>query len=173
MRAIFISLGLLALAMQPVSAMSIASGDFADGAMLPVVHNYPRCGGENVSPALSWKGIPKTAKSLVLTMIDIDVKPSLWSHWVVVDLPPDSTGIARGAKTLPGAAHAVTSNFGEAQYDGPCPPEGSGLHRYRFTLWALSRETMSIAPNGTAGTIQSGLAQIAIDKATITGVVRR
>src|ERR1700744_1916487 len=73
-----------------------------------------------------------TAKSLILTMIDIDVRPSLWSHWIVVYLPPDSTGIARGQKTLPGGARGVVSNFGDAFYDGPCPPEGTGLHHYRF-----------------------------------------
>ncbi|HWA91693.1 MAG TPA: YbhB/YbcL family Raf kinase inhibitor-like protein [Rhizomicrobium sp.] len=171
MRATIPSLALLLAT--PAAAMSISSSDFADGAMLPVIHNYTRCGGENVSPALSWKGVPKTAQSLVLTMIDIDVKPALWSHWVVVDLPPDSTGIAHGAKALPGGAHAVGSNFGDTFYDGPCPPEGSGVHHYRFTLWAMPRATTAPAPNAAAATLQAGLTQMAIDKATITGWVRR
>ncbi len=156
----------------PASAMSISSGDFADGTMLPLAQNYTRCGGDNVSPALSWRAIPPNTKTLVLTMIDINVKPSLWSHWVVVDLPPGSTGLERGVRTLPEGARAVVSNFGDAFYDGPCPPDGTGVHRYRFTLWALPRSA-NIPPNANAIDLQAGLAQIAIDKATIRGWVRR
>lgn len=160
------------LAAWPASAMSLTSSDFRDGSELPIVHVYPRCGGQNVSPAFSWRGVPKTAKSLLLTMIDIDVKPKLWSHWIVVYLPPDSTGLERGTKTLPEGAHGVVSNFGDPFYDGPCPRDGSGVHHYRFTLWALPRFS-DVPPNASALELQSSLGLIAIDKATITGWVKR
>lgn len=171
MRGLVFALSIMACG--PAAAMSLTSGDFVDGAMLPLVHNYPRCGGENLSPALSWKGIPANAKSLVLTMIDINVKPSLWSHWIVVDLPPTAGGIARGAKALPDGAHAVASNFGDAAYDGPCPPDGTGVHHYQFTIWALPGERMDVAPDASASVLQTGLSRIAIDRATITGWVKR
>ena len=67
-------------------------------------------------------------KSFVLTMIDVSVKPSQWSHWIVVGLPPDATSLARGTKALPAGAAAIASNFGDANYDGPCPPNGTGVH---------------------------------------------
>ncbi|MBV9694809.1 MAG: hypothetical protein JO261_14015, partial [Alphaproteobacteria bacterium] len=67
-----------AIAAQAASAMSLSSADFADNATIPQVHYYPRCGGENLSPQLSWKGVPGSAKSLMLTMIDLDVPPNLW-----------------------------------------------------------------------------------------------
>jgi len=170
---LFAILGTLLLAAGPASAMSLTTSDFADGGAIPVVHFYPHCGGQNISPGLSWRGIPATAKSLILTMIDIDVRPSLWSHWIVVYLPPDSTGIPRGQRTLPGGARGVVSNFGDAFYDGPCPPEGSGLHHYKFTLWALPNDGIVVAPNTNAFDLQAALAQVAIDRATITGTVRR
>ncbi len=160
------------LAAAPASAMSLTSSDFHDGAELPLAHVYPRCGGQNVSPAFAWKGVPATAKVLVLTMIDINVKPHLWSHWVVTDIPPDATGFARGEKTLPGGAHGVVSNFGDDYYDGPCPPDGTGVHHYRFTLWALPRP-VNISANTAATDLQAALSQVAIDKATITGWVKR
>jgi phosphatidylethanolamine-binding protein (PEBP) family uncharacterized protein len=69
------------------AAMSLTSIDIKPGAAISIAHIYPRCGGENISPALSWSGAPSTTKSFVLTMIDIDVKPDKWSHWVVVGLP--------------------------------------------------------------------------------------
>ena len=121
----------------PASAMTIASSDFGDGGVLPMAHVYPRCGGQNVSPELHWSGVPSGAKSLVLTMIDGDVKPSGWSHWIIVDLAPSSTGLPRGLLAWPVGAKAIASNFGDASYDGPCPPKGTGTHHYVFTIWAM------------------------------------
>src|SRR5689334_7320110 len=70
------------------NAMELKSADLAPGAKIATAQIYPQCGGHNVSPDLSWSGVPAGAKSLVLTMIDTDVKPADWSHWIVVDLPP-------------------------------------------------------------------------------------
>jgi Raf kinase inhibitor-like YbhB/YbcL family protein len=173
MRSLALAFLLLAAASAPAPAMRLTSSDFSDGGTIPAVHLYPRCGGQNVSPELSWKGVPATAKSLYLTMIDIDVQPNLWTHWIVLDLPPDSTGMPRGTKTLPEGAHGVVSNFGDAVYDGPCPPEGNGTHHYQFTLWAISRTGMHLGGNISARALQAALSQLAIDHATITGTVRR
>ena len=51
----------------PAAAMTISSPDVRDGAPLKVEQAYPRCGGRNISPALSWNGVPKNARSLVLS----------------------------------------------------------------------------------------------------------
>lgn len=171
MRRMLLALGWLLLAKAPAWALSLTSGDFPDGGTIPVMHNYMRCGGENLSPALSWKGVPANAKSLVLTMIDLDVRPSLWSHWIVVNLPPSSTGLARGAP-LPDGARAVASNFGDAFYDGPCPPDGSGTHHYTFTIWAMPPTELTIRPNAKAMDVQAMLLRLSLGRASITGWVR-
>ena len=166
-----ISVGLFMLAASPALSMTIASNDFADGAAIPMPHIYPRCGGQNVSPELHWNGVPAGAKSLVLTMIDVSVQPSQWSHWIVVDLPPQATGLGRGVKALPAGAKAVVSNFGDAYYDGPCPPKGTGVHRYVFTIWALPAAAMAIAPDAKAADLNAMLMHDAIGHASITGTV--
>ena len=166
-----LSVGMFMLASVQAQAMTIASGDFADGAPIPVMHNYPRCGGRNISPELHWSGVPANAKSLVLTMIDVSVKPSQWSHWIVVDLPPQATGLARGQTTLPAGAKAVASNFGDAAYDGPCPPKDTGVHRYVFTLWAMPSTDVILAPDMKADKIGPVLSRIAIAHASVTGTV--
>ena len=166
-----ISVGMFMLAALPAQAMTIASNDFADGAAIPVPHIYPRCGGQNVSPELHWSGVPSSAKSLALTMIDVSVKPSQWSHWIVVDLPPQATELARGLKTLPAGAKAVVSNFGDAYYDGPCPPKGTGVHRYQFTIWAMPAASTSIAQDAKANDVGAKLATSALAHATVTGTV--
>ena len=170
MRKISTAIGLLLLA-APASAMTIASGDFKDGGGLPMAHVYPRCGGQNVSPELHWSGVPSGARSLVLTMIDSDVKPNGWSHWIVVDLAPTSTGIPHGASSLPEGAKAVASNFGDASYDGPCPPKGTGTHHYKFTLWAMPTASTGLAPNAKATDIELTLTRSAIAHASVTGSV--
>jgi Raf kinase inhibitor-like YbhB/YbcL family protein len=173
MRGAFLVFAVLVAASSPASAMSLTSSDFTDGGTIPIVHNHPSCGGQNVSPELSWKGVPTTTKSLYLTVIDIDVAPNLWSHWIVLDLPPDSTGLPHGTTTLPAGAYAVANNFKNARYDGPCPPEGNGTHHYRFTLWAVSRTGLHLNGNISARDLQSALSQLAIDRASITATVRR
>ena len=155
----------------PVRAMTISTPDFKPGGPIAPAQIYPRCGGQNISPALAWSGVPKGAQSLALTMIDLDVKPAGWSHWIVVDLPAATTGLARGA-ALPQGAHGVVSNFGDAKYDGPCPPAGSGRHRYEITVWALSRR-VDLKPDEAATQVQAALAAAALDHATVMGWVER
>lgn len=164
----------LALASGSASAaMTITSADIHPGGTIATAQIYPRCGGQNVSPQLSWSKPPYGTRSLVLTMIDLDVKPALWSHWIVVDLPLTAHGLARGAASLPAPAKAVASNFGDAAYGGPCPPTGTGVHRYQFTIWAMPAASTAIAPDAGADQIAPMLAKTALDKASFIGTVKR
>jgi Raf kinase inhibitor-like YbhB/YbcL family protein len=153
------------------AAMSLTSSDIAPGGAIPMGHIYPRCGGGNFSPQLSWNGAPSATKSFVLTMIDVDVKPDQWSHWVVVDLPASANSLPRGAQSLPGNAKAIVSNFGDAAYAGPCPPKGSGVHHYELTVWALPTATISLAPDEKAVDITAFLSRRALDRASFVAWV--
>ena len=55
-----------------------------------------------------------------------------FTHWVVFNLPPTSSGVANGR--LPAGAAQAQNGRGQAAYTGPCPP--SGTHHYRFTIYA-------------------------------------
>jgi Raf kinase inhibitor-like YbhB/YbcL family protein len=154
------------------AAMSLTSSDLKQDAPINSAHIYPRCGGRNLSPQLSWSGAPQSAKSLVLTMIDVDVKPAQWSHWVVVGLPVSATSLPQGARTLPGNAKALVSNFGDAAYAGPCPPAGTGMHHYQFTIWALPTEELSLPPDEKATELTAKLSRLALERASITALVQ-
>src|SRR5215469_3904738 len=119
------------------SAMELTSPDVAANAPIPTAQVYTRCGGQNISPQLSWSGAPAATKSFVVTMIDLSVKPALWSHWIIVGIPPATTTLARNLGAPPPGAQAVVTNFGDSAYDGPCPPAGTGVHRYQITVWAM------------------------------------
>lgn len=163
---------ILPLASAPAYAtMSLTSTDIVAGDRIPNAQIYPRCGGSNISPQLSWSGAPVGTMSFVLTMIDIDVKPSQWSHWIVVDLPPQSTDLARGASSLPGKAKAIASNFGDVHYDGPCPPKGTGVHHYVFTVWALPTAAIVLAPDDEARHVTATLERLALDRASLSAFV--
>jgi Raf kinase inhibitor-like YbhB/YbcL family protein len=153
------------------AAMSLTSADIRSGAVIPAAHIYPRCGGDNISPNLSWSGAPGATKSFVVTMIDVDVKPAQWSHWIIVNLPAAVSSLPRGTMSLPGGAKAITSNFGDAAYDGPCPPKGSGLHHYEFTIWALPTAEISIADDEKATALTELLSKRALDRASLVGLV--
>ena len=172
MRAVSASL-LASLVALPAAAMDISSPDVKPGAPIAPAQVYPRCGGQNVSPALAWSAPPGGTVSLALTVIDIDAKPSFWSHWIVVGLPPATTSLPRGVTALPAGAQTVVANFGDAAYDGPCPPAGSGVHHYQFTIWAMPSATVSIGADAPANQVLSMLQRTSIAHATLVGTAQR
>lgn len=113
-------------------AITMTSSAFTDGGAIPKKHT---CDGEDVSPALSWSGIPEGTKSLALIMDDPDAPAGTWVHWVLYDLPPDLSGLPEGTQGL--GVEGMTS-FREPGYGGPCPPRGKP-HRYFFKLYALDK----------------------------------
>jgi Raf kinase inhibitor-like YbhB/YbcL family protein len=163
--------GLLATAFAALAtsatAMVLTSQDLTDGAPMPVAHVYTRCGGRNVSPQLKWTGSPKGTRSFVLTMIDLSVAPNDWSHWIVVGLPLETNALPRGAE-LPAGARALRSDFGEAAYDGPCPPAGTGVHRYEITVWAMGVPAVTLDENASAKALEATLKRTSLDHASIT-----
>ena len=153
-------------------ALELTSPDIHDGAMISKEQVYTRCGGQNVSPALSWRGAPAGTGSFAITAIDLTVKPNEWSHWIVVGLPPGTTALGKGA-SLPQGAQAVMTDFGDAAYGGPCPPAGSGAHRYQFTVWALRTPAVKFPEHANAKDIAETLEKAALAKASVTGIYQR
>jgi hypothetical protein len=122
-------------------AMEFTSPDVTNGAKLALSQVHTRCGGENRSPALRWSGAPAGTKSFAVTLFDPDAGrgTGFW-HWLVFDIPAATTNLAQAAGTadgLPAGTQQAVNGFGEAGYGGACPPSGSGLHHYAFTLYAL------------------------------------
>ena len=120
-----------------IMAMDINSPVFADGGDIPARYT---CQGDDVSPPLTWSGIPPEAKSLVLIVDDPDAPdpqaPKMtWVHWVLYSLPPDSGGLAEAVGDLPPGTGEGLNDWKKTGYGGPCPP--IGRHRYFFKLYAL------------------------------------
>ena len=120
-----------------MTKMTIASAAFAHGQEIPSLHT---CEGSDVSPPLSWHGVPEAAKSLALIVDDPDAPdpaaPKMtWVHWVLYDIPPGAPGLAEGVQELPTGAVSGSNDWKRTGYGGPCPP--IGRHRYFHKLYAL------------------------------------
>ena len=86
---------------------ALSSTTFKDGTMMPKeVANKnpanPNCVGENVSPELTWTGVPEGTKSLALTMVDPEGRGGLGVfHWVAYGIPPNVTLSTRAKSARP------------------------------------------------------------------------
>jgi Raf kinase inhibitor-like YbhB/YbcL family protein len=115
----------------------LTSSDFTDGHAMPAELT---CEGDDTSPALSWTGVPAGTKSLALIVDDPDAPDPkapkrVWVHWVLYNLPPATTGLAKGVQALPAGTHEGLNDWKRTGYGGPCPP--IGRHRYFHALYAL------------------------------------
>ena len=151
--------------------MQITSSAFPDGGKIPLPYVMPGAGGQNISVPLSWSGAPADTKSFALAMVDPHPIARNWVHWLVIDLPKDSTSIPEGAsgKKMPPGAQELKNSFGEPGYGGPQPPRGSGDHPYVFTLFALKVEKLDLGANTSLAAFKKALEEKTLGSATITG----
>lgn len=106
------------------------------------------CSGEDISPPLSWSGIPEGTQSLALIVDDPDAPDPaapkmVWVHWVLYNMPPDTTELPENIADLPAGTQEGVNDWNRIGYGGPCPP--IGRHRYYFKLYAL--DTVLDAPD--------------------------
>ena len=108
------------------------------------------CEGHDVSPPLSWDGIPSETRSLVLIVDDPDAPDPAaprrtWVHWLLLDLPPLTTGLPEAVRDLPAGTLEGLNDWRRTGYGGPCPP--IGRHRYFFKLYALDTKLKLVGPD--------------------------
>jgi Raf kinase inhibitor-like YbhB/YbcL family protein len=136
------------------ATITLESDAFRDGDTMPAPHVYDGmgCTGKNQSPPLRWSGVPDDAKSLAIAMHDPDAPTGVgFTHWIAFDLPPGTPSLGAGAGDahgLPRGASHGTNDFGNACYDGPCPPPGPA-HRYHITLYALDLDELTVPAHTT------------------------
>ncbi|UCD08261.1 MAG: YbhB/YbcL family Raf kinase inhibitor-like protein [Dehalococcoidales bacterium] len=116
--------------------LTLSSPVFTDKGELPELYT---CGGEDISPEISWSGVPFETKSFVLIMDDPDAPQATFVHWVVYNIPVDTRTLQENTPIvaeLPDGSIQGINNFGDHGYGGPCLSQGQ-RHEYRFTLYAV------------------------------------
>jgi Raf kinase inhibitor-like YbhB/YbcL family protein len=156
----------------PVAAFTLTSDDVVGGTTTPLTHVHDSAGGQNLSPQLSWSGVPEGTASFAVSCFDPDAPtPSGFWHWFVVDMPPAVRSLDRGAgssdDTLPGGFH-ITTDMGVAAYGGCAPPEGDMPHRYFFVVHAVDVPTLGIDASVTPAVASFHLAFHTLGRAIVT-----
>ena len=117
--------------------LTFGSSAFDDGDTMPTEYTCDAKAGNGISPPLEWANPPEGTVAYAVTMYDTDID---FGHWGIINIPADTFSLAEGISpggALPGDAFEVLNDFGNVEYDGPCPPAGEN-HTYEITLWALS-----------------------------------
>jgi|SRR5579863_5057031 len=149
---------------------------FAPGGEIPREYT---CDGSDISPPLSWSGIPAGTASLVLVVEDPDAPGGVFGHWAAYDIPPDSPGLAAGYHAgRPAAGPGIglreaRNDFGRLGYGGPCPPPGGGVHHYHFVLMALNRPNIGLSPAPSASEVLRLAQPYVIGRVELVGTYRR
>jgi Raf kinase inhibitor-like YbhB/YbcL family protein len=198
--------------------MRLQSDSFQHGQAIPTRNAFGKHDpqshialAENRNPHLAWSDLPEGTRSLALICQDPDV-PSRpddvnqegrtvpadlprvpFTHWVLVDLPPQPGSIAegefsdgvtprgKGAAGPRGTRQGVNDYTGWFQgdkdmsgtyhgYDGPCPPwNDTILHHYHFTLYALDVDRCPVEGDFTADDVKKALEGHVLGQASVMG----
>ena len=150
--------------------IELTSAAFGQGSTIPRQYT---CDGADLSPPLSWSGVPAGAKSLALVVDDPDARGT-WVHWVVYGIPAGVSGLSEGASSdigdVPGATDG-TNDFKRTGYGGPCPPNGPA-HRYVFKLFAVD-SVLELAPGATKSELLRAMEGNVVAQGSLMGRYQR
>lgn len=167
--------------------------------------------GTNINPDLRWTAAPEGTRSFAIVMTDPDVPSKMddlnqegktipkdlermtFVHWVLIDIPATSTGIAAGADSdaitpkgkTPGPTsngnrgvndytkwfandESMAGNYGG--YDGPCPPwNDERVHHYTTTIYALDVDVLEVGENFSLDAVTAAMKGHILGEASLTG----
>lgn len=113
-----------------MTQLIIKSPAFEPNTLIPKKYT---CEGQNTNPPLTIQNIPQNTKSIAIIMDDPDAVEGIFDHWIVWNIPPQTTEISENY--IQGTQGINTAE--ENGYHGPCPPRGKP-HRYFFKVYALA-----------------------------------
>lgn len=133
--------------------------------------------GDDLSPPLTWTGLPPGTKEVVLICDDPDADTGVFTHWIVYGLPPDSSGLP---EAIPDDAIIETDDvslvqglneFDEVGWSGPISSDERGPHRLFFRLFALDTELLDLPPGASRAELRAAAKDHIIDKTLLVGIV--
>lgn len=195
-------------------ALTVESDSINHGERVPEQHAFgvPDGSGKaapeggNRSPHLRWSGHPEGTQSFALIVYDPDVPADFtdanqedktipedaqrqdFSHWLLVDISPETTelpegagsdGIVPGGKPVGPTEHGITGSTsytdafaGDPEmggtyggYDGPFPPfNDERLHHYHFQVYALDVPSLELDGEFTLGDVREAIEGHVLDQ---------
>jgi len=156
--------------------MKITSTAFQNEYEIPKLYSGE---GKEVSPPLTWTGIPEGTQELALICDDPDAPTSKpWVHWVIYGMAPNTMGLPEAVPpedrlNRPVQALQGKNSANKIGYQGPMPPPGHGWHRYFFRLYALNTKLKDLKPGLAKDELLKIMAGHIIDEAVLMGRYQR
>jgi Raf kinase inhibitor-like YbhB/YbcL family protein len=147
------------------SSLQLTSTAFNQNGIIPIQYT---CKGDNVNPPLNIIDVPNGTKSLSLIMHDPDTPVGDYLHWIMWDMQPSTQAIS--ANSVPVGAVQGANDSHSNQYIGPCPPKGTGSHRYIFELYALDT-ILNLRPDATSrAQLEEAMKDHVLAHSVLTGI---
>jgi len=126
----------------------VTSTNFQDGQPVPA---------GPTPPVIQWAGVPPTAKSISLEVLDPDANNFV--HWLVADMPPTANEVSGGTPGVNGE--------GKNEYHPPTPPPGP-VHHYHFKVYALDT-MLALKPGFSDSDLQNAMTGHIVGQGEIVG----
>jgi Raf kinase inhibitor-like YbhB/YbcL family protein len=149
----------------------LTSSAFKEGEPIPARYT---CEGENLSPYLTWEGVPDSTVSFALIVEDPDAPVGVFTHWILFNIPSSTSELTEGTgNQVQPAIDALhgKNDMNKKMYGGPCPPSGKP-HRYQFTLYALDT-TLDLAEGISKKQALAAIEGHVLAQSTLTGTFGR
>lgn len=146
------------------NTMTVTSSAFKDNGNIPSKYT---CEGQGISPSLTISSIPVGTKTLALILFDPDAQNGKgFLHWLAWNIPPASE-IKENAR--PGVQGKNGKK--ESGYTGPCPPSGTGVHHYNFSIYALDTP-LDLPDNASREDLEKAIQGHVLATGKLTGLYR-
>lgn len=163
------------------NTLTLSSDDISQGKFMSKAQEFKGfgCSGENLSPHLTWSNAPEGTKSFAITVYDPDAPTgSGWWHWQIINIQSNVTELTAGAGGVdsiltPKGSSQVSNDYGFEGFGGACPPAGHGVHRYRFTIHALSVEKIDLPTNASGALAGYMINSNTIESSTIESLYKK
>ncbi len=168
--AVGLGLSLVAAQARSQGHLTVTSPAFPSGGFIPVDFS---CDGRGNSPPLDWSAAPAGTRSIAVVVDDPDAAAGRFTHWVLYDLPPDTTHLAPDAvarASLPAGAVQGKNGKGQSGWAPVCPPP-PGVHHYHFDVYALD-ESVPLA-SATEQDLASAMRGHVLAQGEIVGMFQR
>jgi Raf kinase inhibitor-like YbhB/YbcL family protein len=160
----------------------LASADFLENGLLTEANaaggDSPRgpwaCGGQNISPGLTWFRPPAETQSFAIVMDDPDAAMGRGgNHWVMYDIPADVRTVARGDADKRGKFVGGNSGSNNLAYHGPCAEPGAKAHHFLFMIYALDIGLGRLKPGLTRAELAKEIAGHNLAEASVMARYQR
>lgn len=155
--------------------MKVESPAFKNGQKIPTKYTAD---GEDISPPIVWSNIPEGTVEFALICDDPDAPTAEpWVHWVIYKIGPNIHALPENIPKVARVESPIKALQGRNSwtyigYNGPAPPPGSGIHHYRFTVYALDTQ-LDIEDSATKKELLEAMEGHIIGKGTLVGTYKR